>query len=67
MKVTAGQHNCEDSPLPSRPQAELSDQDYKSMVEFINEEAEPVWEQKPSTGAASDNVGRDSLMDEMMP
>ncbi len=35
------------------------------MVEFINEEAEPVWEQKPSKGAASDNVGQDSLMDEM--
>ncbi len=63
--MTAGQHNCEDSPLPPLPQAELSDQDYKSMVQFINEEADPVWEQWSSTGAVSDNMGQDSLMDEM--
>lgn len=35
------------------------------MAEFINEEAGTVREQKPSTGAVSDNLGQETLMDEM--
>lgn len=32
-------------PILHWPQAEPRGQDYKSMAEFINEEARPVWEQ----------------------
>lgn len=41
VKVTAAQHNCEDSPLtpPQHGPTNPSGLDYKSMKQFINEEA----------------------------
>lgn len=49
---------------PPRPQAESGGLDYKSVVEFINEEAGPVRGQWPSAEAIADNQGEDTLMDE---
>lgn len=73
MKVTAKQHNHEVTPprppppktqQPPRPQEESGGRDYKSVVEFINEEAGPVRGQWPSAEAIADNQGKNTLMDE---
>lgn len=68
--MTAKQHNHEVTPTPHkthqppRPQAESGGLDYKSVVEFINEEAGPVGEKWPSAEAIADHKGEDTLMDE---
>lgn len=49
---------------PPRHQAESGGLDYKSVVEFINEEAGPVRGQWPSAEAIVDNQGEDTLMDD---
>lgn len=45
------------------PQTEPSVLHYTSMVEFINDEARPVREQQPLTGAIWDHMGPATLMD----
>lgn len=61
MRLQPPLHKTHQTP---RPQAESGGLDYKSVVEFINEEAGPVRGQWLSAEAITDNQGEDTLMDE---